>query len=142
MSAREELTDEQRDIILNESLDLGQMLDAAFALGRESVDLAKHDAEVGTAERERLMGIRVPLLGRPGFSVSLTEFEEAYLGYGHHQSAERVCERGGFSYEELTKQLGHTPVSVRPIPGDRLAYQSQRNRDARATPTTEVAAHD
>lgn len=84
-------------------------------------------AEAVAAERERIMGIRVPLLGRAGFSISLAEFEQAYHGYGHDQSAERVCERGGFALEELTKQLGHAPRTVRPIPGDRFAYRTQRS---------------
>jgi hypothetical protein len=95
--------------------------------------LSARVAAAVTAERERLMGIRVPVNGEPGGSISLTEFEQAYIPYGKRfsQSAERICERGGFGWAELTDQLGHEPTSWRPIPGDRLAYQSQRNRDAR-----------
>lgn len=37
---------------------------------------------------------------------------EAYAEkYGRTQSAERIAERGGFSYSELEKLLGHPPTT-------------------------------
>ena len=51
--------------------------------------------------------------GRSPGTISWAEHEEAWLGYaekfGSSQSAERIAERGGFSYEELVMFLGHEP---------------------------------
>lgn len=59
--------------------------------------------------------------GTPGHlpgRISWVEHEEAWQGYarryGSSQSAERIHERGGFGYHELTLLLGHEPISWRP----------------------------
>lgn len=56
----------------------------------------------------------------PG-TVSWEEHLEAYSGYaaiyGSGQSAERLAERGGFSYEELQVFLKHDPVTWKPRDG-------------------------
>jgi len=40
---------------------------------------------------------------------------DAYAAqYGRDQSAERIAERGGFGFIELTKFLGHEPTTWRP----------------------------
>lgn len=53
----------------------------------------------------------------PG-TVAWTEHLEAYSSYaarfGHSQSAERLAERGGFGYQEMTDFLGHEPTTWRP----------------------------
>lgn len=53
----------------------------------------------------------------PG-SVSRSEFTLAHLMYmigGGTQSANRILERGGFSFFELTNLLGHEPETFEPI---------------------------
>lgn len=58
---------------------------------------------------------------RPAGTISWAEHLEAYAEYvrrfGIYQSAERIAERGGFGYDELTDYLGHEPRTwqVRPI---------------------------
>lgn len=51
----------------------------------------------------------------PHGSVAWTEHEEAYVAYaakyGRSQSAERLAERGGFGYWEMTDLLGHEPTT-------------------------------
>lgn len=48
----------------------------------------------------------------PGF-ISWEEHLEAYTvyarKYGNGQSAQRIAERGGFGYKEVTNLLGHEP---------------------------------
>lgn len=51
----------------------------------------------------------------PG-TISWAEHEEAWADYGARyggQSAERIAERGGFSYGELVDHLGHEPKTWR-----------------------------
>lgn len=44
---------------------------------------------------------------------------EAYAQrYGQGQSAKRIAERHGFSYDELRQLLGHEPVTWEPVGGD------------------------
>ena len=51
----------------------------------------------------------------PPGSVSWDEHEAAWRvyakRYGNDQNAERIVERGGFSYGELVNLLGHQPVT-------------------------------
>lgn len=53
----------------------------------------------------------------PGW-ISWEEHERAWLDYarryGRGQSAERIAERGGFGYWELTQHLGHAPKTWEP----------------------------
>lgn len=62
------------------------------------------------------------LPGRPGRepgTVEWAEHVEAWSDYakryGRDQSAERIAERGGFGYRELTDHLGHAPTTWEPI---------------------------
>lgn len=52
-------------------------------------------------------------LGREPGTISWDEHLEAYAvyasKYGTSQSAERIAERDGFGYEEITILLGHAP---------------------------------
>lgn len=52
---------------------------------------------------------------KPEGTITWTEYEEAYTVYagkfGRNQSAERLAERGGFGYWELTTFLGHEPTT-------------------------------
>lgn len=56
--------------------------------------------------------------GRGPGTVSWAEHLLAWSGYaresGRGQSAERMAERGGFSYYELTLYLGHEPTTWAP----------------------------
>jgi hypothetical protein len=56
--------------------------------------------------------------GRPPGTVAWAEHLEAFepyrKKYGNDQSAERIAERGGFSFWELTNQLGHEPRTWEP----------------------------
>jgi len=57
--------------------------------------------------------------GREPGTITWAEHLDAYAPYakryGRDQSAERIAERGGFGYRELTDQLGHPPKTWRPI---------------------------
>lgn len=54
----------------------------------------------------------------PRGTIAWSEHVEAYGHYsakhGRSQSAERIAERGGFSYRELVSLLGHTPTTWKP----------------------------
>lgn len=58
----------------------------------------------------------------PG-TISWTEHELAWNGYdkkyGCGQSAERIAERGGFSYIEIVEYLGREPETYIPFPRKR-----------------------
>lgn len=69
-------------------------------------------------------GKRAPVQGehdrehrRAAGTVTWDEHLEAYTAYadryGNSQSAERLAERGGFGYTEITKLLGHEPTTWR-----------------------------
>lgn len=64
---------------------------------------------------------RSPQLGKPSGSVSWTEHAEAWIDYskryGTSQSAERIAERGGFSYGELLDHLKREPSTWLPHSG-------------------------
>jgi hypothetical protein len=68
---------------------------------------------------------RIPK-GQPGHApgtitwVEHLEAWEAYAKrYGTYQSAERIAERCGFGYWELTDQLGHAPKTWEPYRANR-----------------------
>lgn len=54
----------------------------------------------------------------PSGTVTWEEHLEAYAAYakryGHQQSAERLAERGGFGYYEISDLLGHEPKTWEP----------------------------
>lgn len=64
--------------------------------------------------RGHMDGKDIPLKGAG--SIEWSEHLEAYAAYsarfGSEQSAERLAERGGFGYWELTELLGHEPIHV------------------------------
>ena len=55
-------------------------------------------------------------MDKPAGTISWAEHVEAWNGYkyGDDQDAERIAERGGFSYFEITEQLGHEPTTWEP----------------------------
>lgn len=66
--------------------------------------------------RAPVQGERGPRRGeKPPGTVSWEEHLEAYAPYaaryGVSQSPERMAERGGFGYWEMTDLLGHEPVT-------------------------------
>jgi hypothetical protein len=67
--------------------------------------------------------------GAPGTvagSITWEEHERAWLDYGRRypgQSAQRMAERGGFSYNELLDHLGHPPETWSPR-GNREAQEA------------------
>lgn len=58
-------------------------------------------------------------MNRPAGSVTWAEhvaaWEEYAKRYGRSQSAERLAERAGFCYGELTEFLGHEPTTWEPV---------------------------
>jgi hypothetical protein len=77
---------------------------------------------------EQTSGLRAPVQGdhrmpkgergrEPGW-VAWSEHEAAWEDYarryGKDQSAQRIADRGGFSYRELVDHLGHEPLTWRP----------------------------
>jgi hypothetical protein len=48
---------------------------------------------------------------KPAGSIAWWEHEKAWEKYGYSQSAERIAERGGFSYGELVQYLDHEPTT-------------------------------
>ena len=64
--------------------------------------------------------VRCPIQSekRPKGTIARAEAEEAYRNYasryGDSQSFERLHERGGFGYFELTELLGHVPTTWEP----------------------------
>lgn len=75
------------------------------------------------ADRDEAESRRAPVQGKPRErapgTISWREHLEAYASYaaqfGTSQSAERLAERGGFGYEELTNLLGHEPTTWVPV---------------------------
>lgn len=74
---------------------------------------------------EREDGRRAPVQGvwpdHPAGTIAWSEHEQAWLGYrarfpysGLRQDAERIAERGGFGYDEVTTFLGHEPTTWKP----------------------------
>ena len=61
-----------------------------------------------------------PSVGTGPGSISWREHLEAWSKYaalyGTSQSPERIAERQGFSYNEITKYLGREPTTWRPGP--------------------------
>ena len=66
--------------------------------------------------RGHVNGKDLPMKGAG--TVSWAEYLEAYAAYsaryGSSQSAERMVERGGFGYWEITGLLGHEPKTWEP----------------------------
>lgn len=55
---------------------------------------------------------------KPAGTIAWWEHVKAWDGYGEgnkrEQDAERIAERGGFSYGEIVNQLGHEPTTWEP----------------------------
>ncbi len=62
----------------------------------------------------RKAGYRAP--GTITWAEHLEAFEVYAKRYGRDQSAERLAERGGFGFGELTMLLGHEPTTWRERP--------------------------
>ena len=81
-------------------------------------------------------------VGEPGFvagSITWEEHEKAWADYGRRypgQSAQRMAERGGFSYSELVLYLGRPPETWSPM-GNAEAQEavSKLAREQRAAGT-------
>lgn len=69
--------------------------------------------------RAPVQATRVRGMERPAGTVSWDEHVLAWHAYDkrYHtdQSAERIAERAGFSFEELTLFLGHEPKTWKPV---------------------------
>lgn len=69
-------------------------------------------------KRAVVQGEHHPTKRRKPGTVAMWEYLQAYQVYaarcGGYQSAERILERGGFGYSELTSLLGHEPKSWEP----------------------------
>lgn len=68
--------------------------------------------------RKATPGARAGWRVSPG-TVAWEEHELAWRAYaaryGSGQSAERIAERHGFGYDEITNLLGHEPKTWRPV---------------------------
>jgi hypothetical protein len=69
-------------------------------------------------KRARVQGNRKITMGQPGYgpgTIAWSEHELAWSSYaarhGRDQSAERIHERAGFCYLELTELLGRAPTT-------------------------------
>lgn len=80
--------------------------------GRRAPVQADHGAHLPADHPHRPDG------AMPCGTIAWAEHIEAYghyaAKYGRSQSAERIAERGGFSYRELVSLLGHTPTTWKP----------------------------
>lgn len=69
-------------------------------------------------EKQRRAPVQGEWPSRPSGTVSWWEHEQAYEDYrrrfGNGQTAERLAERGGFGYSEMTDHLGHEPTTWEP----------------------------
>lgn len=82
-----------------------------------SEPIAEKDAASEEARRRFLTepvvrARRAPVNGSPRGTIAWSEHEKAWEAYHRRhsgQSAERIAERGGFSYGELVDHLGHEP---------------------------------
>lgn len=75
-------------------------------------DICRH-----TVDRRRAIesGIKGLVPGTISWEEHERAWEEYARRYGRSQSAERIHERGGFCYWELTDQLGHEPKTWEPV---------------------------
>ena len=82
--------------------------------GKRAPVQASQQRSVSPEYRERLKDIRDHGSGTIAWAEHL-EAHAAYAAeYGNQQSAERMAERGGFSYFELFLFLGHEPKTWEP----------------------------
>jgi len=103
------------------ALDTGHA-DAMSVVTQLRSELAKAEARcAGQKRRAPVQGNRRIKRGEPGHepgTVTWEDHERAWHNYakryGRDQSAERISERGGFGYLELTDHLGHAPTTWEP----------------------------
>lgn len=62
----------------------------------------------------RRSGIPGSVAGTVTWEEHAEAWEDYAARYGGEQDAERVAQRGGFSYSELTRHLGRAPATWRP----------------------------
>ena len=76
---------------------------------------APHCASCICGRRAPVQGERSQRGDKPAGTVTWAEHLDAYTAYaaqyGKSQSAERLAERGGFGYWEITHFLGHQPTT-------------------------------
>lgn len=81
------------------------------------IEAALYDRPAPTDERRAPVQASKPEANHPG-TVAWEEHEHAWEAYaqqfGRTQSAERIAERGGFSYYELKLFLGRAPTTWKP----------------------------
>jgi len=69
------------------------------------------------SEERRAPVQRNDRLNKPGGTIAWWEHEKAWAAYaklyGNGQSAERIAERHGFCYGEVTEFLGHEPETFK-----------------------------
>lgn len=107
---------ELRECVCNSTLSIileaGEAEDEGSAGDDERRALVQGDGAYWLREGDpRLKGTHVP------GTVAWAEHEKAWLDYNKRfpgQSAERIAERGGFSFNELVEHLGHKPTTWRP----------------------------
>lgn len=73
----------------------------------------------GVLESSLVSERRTKVNGKPYGTIAWWEHEAAWVGYhkrypGIDQDAERIAERGGFGWGELTTYLGHEPTTHQP----------------------------
>lgn len=83
---------------------------------RRAVVQARGDMRVHPAKQKQLIeqGVRGLVPGTVAWSEHERAWEAYAKRYGRAQSAERIHERGGFCYAELTEFLGHEPHTWKP----------------------------
>lgn len=98
--------------------DQGFMADHAHVTRQDNPYRPKPETE--PEKRARVQGdFRHPRGHRPGGTVAWSEHVEAWNGYharypSINQDAQRIHDRGGFGYWEMTNLMGHEPVTWRP----------------------------
>jgi hypothetical protein len=111
--------------------DAHNSLPALLSLAREALEMRERVASEPHCPT-CICGKRAPVQGDYGSgratarrgpgSITWAEHLDAWSGYaakyGHGQSAERLAERGGFSYGELIIFLGHEPKTWEPRRND------------------------
>jgi hypothetical protein len=85
--------------------------------GDTETELVKHCATCICGRRAPVQGTYQGALKKVPGTIAWNEYLLAYADYNRRypgQSAERLVERGGFDYWELTEHLGHEPKTWEP----------------------------
>lgn len=82
--------------------------------GRRAPVQSSQQRDVSCTYREQLKGIADHGPGTISWSEYLIAYSDYSAHYGTQQSAERLAERGGFSYFELVMHLRREPTTWEP----------------------------